>query len=202
MPDGLAARVDEADLVIRFNLPQGGPERIGLRTDMLFLINSGKAMQAWLADPAFWASPHVISAKRVVLPLHPAVIRDHHPRPNILSRLKGRRADWTAAAIAALGAAGKETSVLPVPFYASACEELGIAESRRGEVFPSTGFLGLFYALNVFAPPQWRVELAGFGFSGWKRHDWQAERLWVGRAVAQGRLQPLAPQDAAPPRIG
>ncbi|MBA3449220.1 MAG: glycosyltransferase family 29 protein [Pseudaminobacter sp.] len=176
--DGLAEQIDASDMVIRFNEPAGGPDRIGIRTDILFLMNSGKSMQARLSTPDFWRSPYFAGASRVILPYHPSIIAKYHPRPNILSRLKGRKADWTAETLEMCGKAGKQAIVLPPEFYEESCEALGIAPAARNRVFPSSGFLGIRYALLELATPPEDIALYGFSWQGWKRHDWGAERAW------------------------
>jgi hypothetical protein len=176
---GLADSIGAADLVIRFNQPPHPPETAGSRTDILFLMNSGKSMQARLADRAFWEQPLLRDAGQVILPYHPSIIARYHPKPNLLSRLKGRKADWTRETTARLGAMGKPVYVLPAAFYEESCADLGIARSDLRKVFPSTGFLGIRYALQNFTAPEWMVEICGFGWTGWKRHDWERERKWV-----------------------
>jgi hypothetical protein len=185
LADGLGGRIDASDMVIRFNEPAFQPERSGSRTDILFLMNSGKSMQARLSDPAFQRSPFFAGAGRIILPYHPSIIAKYHPKPNPLSRLKGRKADWTAETLQMCREAGKEVLVLPPEFYEESCAELSIAPAERSRVFPSTGFLGIRYALANFPAPEWRIEIRGFGWTGWKRHDWESEKKWVERHLGQ-----------------
>jgi hypothetical protein len=56
------------------------------------------------------------------------------------------------------------------------------------KLFPSTGFLGVRYALERFPAPEWGVELRGFNWTGWKRHDWEREKNWVKRKGEEGAL--------------
>jgi hypothetical protein len=188
---GSGPLIDAADLVIRFNAPQGAPERIGTRTDLLMLVNSGKSMRKWLRDPAFLGSPLVRTAHRIVLPLHPSIIAAYHPRPNVFSRMIGRRTDWTFRAVDTLGRQGSEVSVLPATLYGQACVELRIGDDRRRTTFPSTGFLGVLHALRAYPAPNWRIEICGFGWRGWKHHDWEAERRWIERRLERGELHLL-----------
>lgn len=185
---GSGAAIDAADMVIRFNEPWQPPEDIGSRTDILFLVNSGKSMQARLANAQYLESNPFRAAKEIILPYHPSVIARYHRRPNLLSRLKGRRADWTWQTIEALGERGKPVTVLPVSFYEQGCEELGIAPAQMQKLFPSTGFLGIRYALARFPAPEWSIEIRGFSWKGWKRHDWELERNWATRKSHEGVL--------------
>lgn len=185
---GSGAAIDAADVVIRFNEPWQLPDEIGSKTDILFLVNSGKSMQARLANDLYLDSKLFREAKEIILPYHPSVIAKYHRRPNLLSWLKGRRADWTWQTIEALGKRGKPVTVLPASSYEKSCEELGIPRTQMQKLFPSTGFIAIRYALDRFLSPEWHVELHGFGWTGWKRHDWERERSWVRRKIEEGAL--------------
>jgi hypothetical protein len=186
--EGLAKCIDASDMVIRFNEPAGAPDRIGTRTDILFVMNSGKSMQRRVSDPSYLASPRVVEARRIILPYHPSIIARYHPKPNLLSRAKGRKADWTAEAIAMFEAAGKAITVLPAEFYEDCCQELGISAGERTTLFPSTGLIGIRYVLHELAALPGAISLYGFSWQGWKRHAWDRERAWV-----EARLGPSTP---------
>lgn len=179
LPAGAAAHIDASDAVIRFNNPVHSPALAGTRTDILFVVNSGKSMQARLEDPGFLTSPFFAVAKEIVLPYDPEVIRKYHPKPNPISYLAGRRADWTEKTVRQFETAGKEVHMLSADFYEESCDDLGIGKADRSKVFPSTGFLGIRYAMAHYPKPNWTIEIAGFAWTGWKRHDWAAERRWV-----------------------
>jgi hypothetical protein len=179
IPGGCAAEIDSSNLVVRFNESPNALDRTGTKTDLLFLANSGKHMQARLADPSYTASAVVRNAPKIILPFHPAIVARYHPKPSVLSRLMGRRADWTVPALQHFGKAGKEVSVLPPQFYEDCCEELGIGVKERRRRFPSTGFIGIRYAMVNFPADHSAIRLYGFGWEGWKRHAWDAEREWV-----------------------
>ncbi|MCT8998435.1 hypothetical protein [Chelativorans intermedius] len=121
----------------------------------------------------------------MILPYHPSVITRYHPKPDPLSRLKGRRADWTGRAVEVFGRAGKEVAILPPRFYEECCEELGIGAEERRRTFPSTGFLAIAYAMDKFRRTEWAISLFGFGWRGWKRTDWEMERKWVERRIGR-----------------
>lgn len=188
----LSRIVDDADFVMRFNAPNLSGGMSGTRTDMLMLAASSKAMQRRLVDPAFLESAAFKAVKEVVLVYHPGIIRKYHPRPNILSRMKGRRADWTMQAIELIGSAGKEIRIMPPQFYLDGCAALGVSGPRMREVFPSTGFLGICHVLSKFPAGEWDVKLCGFSWEGWKRHAWQDERRWVEDQIACDRISMLA----------
>lgn len=184
----LSALVDSADFAVRFNEPKESIGRSGTRTDLLFLATSSKSMQRRLNDPGFLTSPTFRAAKAVALVYHPSIIRTYHPKPNLLSRLKGRRSDWTAQTIEQVGVTGKEIRIMPPDFYKEGCAALGLSEADMHKVFPSTGFFGIFYCTTQFPVEQWDIRICGFSFEGWKRHAWSAERQWIEAAIAGGRL--------------
>lgn len=179
LPHDLRERVDASDHVIRFNEPKASIGMSGTRTDWLFLANTGKPMQRRLRDPDYWTSPIVTAADTVFFVYHPTIIRNYVGKPNILSRLKGRRADWTGAGIIAFGRIGKTVTILPPTYYEAASAEIGVTRERLKKIFPSTGYFGIRYALEHFPAEDWDVEICGFSWEGWKRHAWGDERAWV-----------------------
>lgn len=188
----LAGPINASDFVVRFNEPKASIGMSGTRTDILFLCNAGKPMERRLNDKTFVDSAIVRSAAQIILAYHPSIIRDYFPKPNVLSRLKGRRADWTMATIMALGMRGKATLVLPQSFYVEGCAELGVPQAQRGSVFPSTGYFGVYYILQKFDPRDWTIFLCGFNWAGWKRHSWADERGWITRKAGGGLIDIIA----------
>ncbi|MDH7784651.1 hypothetical protein QBD01_000651 [Ochrobactrum sp. 19YEA23] len=188
LPRDLSREVDAADFVVRFNEPKQSIGMSGTRTDLLILATSSKPMQRRLRDPGFVQTPTFKAAKEVMLAYHPSIMRLYHPKPNILSRLKGRRSDWTVETIEVVGGAGKEIRLMPPQFYIDGCKELGVDEGNLSKVFPSTGFFGIWHMLGECPAENWDVKLCGFTWEGWKRHTWGDERSWVERQVATGRI--------------
>lgn len=191
-----SAEVDSADFVIRFNEPKASVGMSGTRTDRLVMANSGKPMQRRLNDPKLVGSTIFQAAGEILFAYHPAIIARYFRKPNLLSRLKGRRADWTLAAIEKFGGAGKTIRIMPPQFYDAGCRALGVPPERMHEVFPSTGFFGIWHALGEFPAPEWRMEVCGFSWQGWQRHAWADERRWIDARVADGRIVLIDP-DAA-----
>jgi hypothetical protein len=185
--------IDAADFVLRFNEPKQSIGMSGTRTDRLMMSNAGKPQQRRLTDPEFLDSPIFRAAKEVMLTYHPAIIARYFIKPNPLSRMKGRRADWTEASILRFGGAGKEIRIMPPQFYDAGCSDLGVPEERRAEIFPSTGYFGIWHTLRSFAAEEWRVELCGFTWEGWKRHAWGDERRWVAAQAESGRVVLIDP---------
>ena len=152
------------------------------------MANSGKPMQRRLKDPSFLVSPIFQAADELMLTYHPQIIERYFRKPNPLSRLKGRRADWTEASILYFGGAGKEIRIMPPQFYEQGCRDLGLTPDKMGEVFPSTGYFGIWHALQTHSQEDWRIEICGFSWEGWKRHTWADERRWVTNQVDAGRI--------------
>ncbi|TCQ82225.1 glycosyl transferase family 29 (putative sialyltransferase) [Ochrobactrum sp. BH3] len=184
----LSAEIDAADLVLRFNEPRVSLGMSGTKTDMLMLATSSKQMEQWIKDPTFINSKIVRNTPEMLFAFHPSIIKRFHHHPNILSRLKGRRADWTNEAIDYFGRAGKKIRIMPSQDYFAVCDELGISADRMKEVFPSTGFFGIWLALRKYSQPEWDIKICGFSWEGWKRHDWNAERKWIEEKIAAGLL--------------
>ncbi len=188
---GVAHLIDSADLVVRFNEAVIDPSLTGNKTDILFLMNSGKSMQARLQTPSYWREPFVQDAKEVILPYHPSIVKQYHPRPNLLSRMKGRKADWTAETLKKLEAMGKKATILSPEFYYETCRILDIDTDDLNKVFPSSGFLAIRYAIETLRTDSTQIEFCGFSWQGWKRHSWGNEEHWVDEQVQQGRISPL-----------
>lgn len=184
----LSPIVEAADFVLRFNEPKLSVGMSGTRTDLLMLATSSKPMQRRLNDPDFYISPTFQAAKAVLLVYHPIILRTYHPKPNILSQLKGRRSDWTQQTIERVGEAGKEIRIMPPQFYKEGCATLGLSEADMHRVFPSTGYFGVYHCLRSLPVEEWDIKLCGFSWEGWKRHSWDNERRWVAEHVAAGRL--------------
>lgn len=186
--------IDEADFVVRFNEPKASIGMSGVRTDRLIMANSGKPMQRRLDDPDLIASPIFRAAGEIMFAYHPRIIARYFRKPTFLSRLKGRRTDWTLPAIEKFGMAGKEIRIMPPQFYEAGCRELGIPAGNMTEVFPSTGFFGIWHALAHHPAERWRIEVCGFSWQGWQRHAWADERGWVAEKVDQGRIVLIDPE--------
>lgn len=191
LPHDMSERVDASDHVVRFNEPKASIGMSGTKTSWLFVCNTGKPMQRRLNNPNYPSSPIVQAAEMVFLVNHPISVKKYGLQPKFLSRLKGRRAEWTWAALMMYGAAGKMVTVLPPTFYEESCLELGadaaIMLERR--TFPSTGYFGIRFALARLPADRWDVEIAGFSWQGWQRHAWADERAWVEKKARERNIR-------------
>lgn len=191
---GMADAIDSADTVIRFNEANIEPKLTGSKTDILFLMNSGKSMQARLENPSYWQESFVQDAKEIILPYHPSIVKQHHPRPNLLSRLKGRKADWTTETLKKVEALGKKATTLSAEFYYETCRLLEISDAELGSVFPSSGLLAIRYTIETLRSESTQIQFCGFSWQGWKRHSWSNEQHWVDEQVQLGKISPLVPE--------
>lgn len=188
----LSAQIDAADLVLRFNRPRALDGWSGTRTDRLMLCNSGKPMQLMLEDTDFLHSVYLQETQDIIFVYHPSIIRRYFKKPLVTSRLfNGRRADWTSAGIDRLGKTGKPVTVMPPQFYLSACRDIGIYDELLYKQFPSTGYLGIWDLLHRLPAEEWQIKLCGFGWQGWKRHNWERERKWVSTKIDNGLLSTI-----------
>lgn len=184
----LSEHVDNADFVIRFNDPKAGIGLSGVKTDRLLMANTGPPMRRRLKTPRLITSPIFQAARELVFPYHPLIVRQYFIKVSFLSRLKGKRAEYTLKGIEVFGGAGKEIRIMPPQFYEQGCRALGLPEAKMREFFPSTGFFGIWHALEHHPADEWRIEICGFTWEGWQQHTWADERRWVLEQVDQGRI--------------
>ncbi|KAB0681518.1 hypothetical protein F6X38_05920 [Aureimonas leprariae] len=173
-----AARIDAADLVVRFNNAPGLGRQAGTRTTHLVLVNHGGQMREWLEDPDFVRRRVVAEAGAFLLPFPPKP-------PEADPSEDGR--DWTGEAAARLRPLGCPVAVLPEPLTREAAALVRREAGRPAA--PSTGYLTAFALLAVTRPEAVRFDVFGFGFAGWEGHAFDAERRWFEAMAAAGRLR-------------
>jgi len=188
----IAARVDEADHVIRFNKARGFGTESGTRTDELYLVNHGGQMAEWLAEDDLTTHPAVRAARSIVLPI-PLL-------PGHLSAREARalersgnapvdpdRINHRDAARRVLEDAARTVRDVEVGEYRTVQAQLANHGAAAGAVYPSTGFIAIVRTL-LRASHDERIELFGFTFTGWCGHSWDAERAWVDARMREGRV--------------
>lgn len=180
--------VESADFVIRFNEPKASIGLSGVKTDWLIMANSGNPMRRRLGDAGLLTSPIFQAAKEIIFPYHPLTIERYFEKMRLSSRLKGKRADWTLPAIKTFGGAGKEVRIMPPQFYENGCLALGMPADKRRKIFPSTGYFGIWHALQLHSAREWRIEVCGFTWQGWVQHAWANERQWIADRVEEARI--------------
>jgi hypothetical protein len=163
------SRIDEADLVVRFNkAPHCG--EAGRRTDILVLVNwSGPGLRfatgrdhinelAQKTAHSFWLTADPKDLPRLAVGREWNARGDYSRR--IVKRIVGDR-----------------------PYrYMTLASRLSVSENLRmhggrDDVIPSSGAHAIEQLLCD--APLAELVLYGFSHSGWEGHSWQAERRWV-----------------------
>lgn len=174
---GAAAQIDGAELVIRFNVPRHTPAEAGSRTDIMFIRNDGNALPKWFKQNAFQSSEYFRNTSRIILPRHPDNLNQPPLSKRIRNTLRRKKQHYTNRGILELSRLGKEVSVLPRHLERECYKDLGIERNSSPRLIPSTGFLGIKYALTLADDA--RIKLYGFTWQGWNGHPWQAEYEWL-----------------------
>lgn len=177
--------INESDIVVRFNSPPLENLRISTRCDILFLSNSSKQTLGLINSKDYIVRSPFASAKLLMLPYSSEVISRYMPKPNMLSRLAGRRVDHSDACIEIAKRHGKQCSRLTTSDYMQVCKNVGILPHQMHAFFPSSGIMAIYAILDAFSQHT-PIRLMGFGFEGWKRHHWEGERGCVQRLCDKG----------------
>ncbi len=177
--------VDDADFVVRFNVPRTWGAESGTRFDAWVLANgrAGRhfARQALFLDAPYRDLPREIWFPRAV-EVHRELVEAHEggfveslAHDDVSERILRRNrlaqpclhfgADFYRRCLACLG----EEGGLPDP-----------------TMIPSAGFLAIRHVLEQM--PESRLTLIGFTFEGWPGHPWALEARHVRRLAEAGRL--------------
>ncbi len=182
-------RIQNSDWVVRFNQPPKTHHYAGMKTDSLVISNSSKQTQELLNSAEYLDGPVFCGARSILLPYHPEIIRQWMPKPNILSWLKGRRSDLTGLCASVAEMHGKPLEIIDKETYLDVCTSLGISPGSMRKIFPSSGAMIIRHLLPRLDDRQSLIRLFGFGFQGWKRHDWNAEKRYVEQLRAAGKIE-------------
>ena len=186
-PDDRVA-IATADRIIRFNLTPNLNSEADAKTTELFLSCSSKQIGDFLSKDQYRSDHAFQKATRIVSPYHPEIIQKYMRPPSILSRLKGRQADWSQDCLKIANKEGKEAEILPAELYLDACKRLGIDPDTK-EFFPSSGCLAILRELRRQQHGESELHIFGFGYVGWKGHLWTAEKALVAALENKGRLK-------------
>lgn len=190
VPDGLAAAIDAADLVIRFNdcrsLGSGGD-----RTDIVAVCNTGRPALAMLGSGHWKASAAVrqarefwcVRASQMFAAMRPALAVSHPDLDDFCD-------DYTLGFETFAYATGRRIDVIPSAVHHALDAALAVFDPPP-YVVPSSGLIVIAHVLDTVAKAGDRVSIAGFGHEGWQWHPFVAERRWVDAQIAAGRLDRL-----------
>jgi hypothetical protein len=190
--DGVAALIDAADLVVRFN----GSRNFGAagrKTDIIAVCNTGRPGATMLADPE-WRDSEAVHRTTEIWS-----VRD----PDKFADLKSQLAishpelddfcdDYTAGFATFAAANGKQHRIVTRGVH-EALDAALIALDAEPYVVPSSGMVVIEALLSDPDHAEDTIILAGFGHSGWDGHPFDAERRLVDRYIASGRVMRLQP---------
>ncbi|WEX85915.1 Urease operon accessory protein [Sinorhizobium garamanticum] len=190
VPQGAAAAIDAADLVIRFNDCRSVGKG-GTRTDIIAVCNTGRPALSMLGGGRWKTSDAVRQASEIwsvrfgaKFAAMRADLAKTHPN------LDDFCDDYTMGFEAFARATGRRHRVIPVETHERLDRDLA-RFTPAPYVVPSSGLVVVADVLSDFIQPGDDVVLAGFGHSGWEWHPFAAERRYVDALVAEGRLRRL-----------
>ncbi|WVT72403.1 Urease operon accessory protein [Sinorhizobium chiapasense] len=190
VPDGAAAAIDAADLVVRFNdcrsVGSGGH-----KTDIVAVCNTGRPGLAMLGGGRWKTSSAVRQAREIwcvrsgakFAALRATLAKTHPDLDDFCD-------DYTAGFESFSRSTNRRFRIVPAPVH----EQLdhGLASfSPDPYVVPSSGLIVIADILSNIATADDDVVLAGFGHAGWQWHPFAAERRYVDALAARGRLRRL-----------
>ena len=188
--DGLAAIIDAAGLVIRFNDCRSvGPG--GHRTDIVAVCNTGRPGKSMIGNSGWAGNEAVRRAAAVWCVRDPAKFRAM--RAGLLRshpELDDFCDDHTDGFAGYARANGKDFHIVPAATH-EALDGALASHSPTPYIVPSSGAVVIAEYLTHYRKPDDEVFLAGFGHRGWDGHPWEAERAWVDSLAAQGKLRRL-----------
>lgn len=190
VPDGAAAVIDAADLVIRFNdcrsCCAGGD-----KTDIVAVCNTGRPALAMLGGGAWKTKAAVRQASAIwcvrdggkFQTLRPQLAVTHPDLDDLCD-------DYTDGFRAFAKATGRTFHTVPASTHEGV--DAGLRQFDAGAyVVPSSGLIAIAEVLAHWQRPGDRVVLAGFGHAGWEWHPFAAERRYVDDLIFKGRLSRL-----------
>ena len=193
VPAEAAARIDAADLVVRFNDCRSAAERG--RTDVVAVCNTGRPARAMLASPQWRNLAAVRAAAQIWSVRDPEkFVQMRAPLAISHPELDDFCDDYTKGFADFAELAGKDHIIIGRQVHEAVDAALD-AYAPPAYVVPSSGMVVIAHVLTAFAGAE--VAIAGFGHQGWEWHPFAAEKRLVDSYVASGRLSRL--QDAGAP---
>ena len=201
---GAADQIDRADLVIRFNDCRSAGIG-GTRTDIVAVCNTGRPGKAMIESASWKSNVHVRAAQSIWCTRNPQKFAEMKPHLAISHpELDDFCDDYTYGFARFCEENGKHLHVFPASTHTLLDQELS-ALGANDFVIASTGLLAIAELLWHHSEPADHVVVTGFGHSGWEWHPWAAERAWIEKKIAAGRLSradalsPPIPPSSRPP---
>ncbi len=187
---GLAAAIDAADVVVRFNDCRSYGAG-GTKTDVIAVCSTGRPALSMLGGGRWKASSPVRQANEIWCTRDPlrfeamrAALTVSHPD------LEDFCDDYSAGFKAFADATERRMVQLSAAVHAGTDERLKVA-GASAYVVPSSGLLVIEAVLDEAERSGDSVAIAGFGHQGWEWHPFAAEKRLVDGYVAAGRLKRL-----------
>lgn len=190
VPDGAAAIIDAADLVIRFNDCRSCGAG-GNKTDIVAVCNTGRPALAMLGGGMWKTTAAVRQAGAIwcvrdadkFQALRPQLTLTHPDLDDLCD-------DYTDGFLAFAKATGRTFHTVPASTHERV--DAGLKQFDTGVyVVPSSGLIVIAEVLAHWQRPGDRVVLAGFGHAGWEWHPFAAERRYVDDLISKGQLSRL-----------
>ncbi|WEX76713.1 Urease operon accessory protein [Sinorhizobium numidicum] len=190
VPEGAAAMIDAADLVVRFNDCRS-VGRGGMKTDIVAACNTGRPALSMLGGGRWKTSEAVRQAREIwsvrsgarFAAMRADLAKTHPDLDDFCD-------DYTISFESFARATGRRHRVVPVETHERLEHDLARFEPPP-YVAPSSGLVVIADILSAFASGGDDILLAGFGHSGWEWHPFAAERRYVDALAAEGRLRRL-----------
>jgi hypothetical protein len=192
VPEGAAATIDAADLVIRFNDCRSAG-RGGTRTDVVAVCNTGRPALSMLGGGRWKTSEPVRQARELwsvrsgakFAAMRAALAKNHPDLGDFCD-------DYSTGFESFAQATGRQHRVVPEGTHERLERDLA-RFAPAPYVAPSSGLVVIAEVLASVASAGDDIVLAGFGHSGWEWHPFAAERRYVDAIAAEGRLRRLKP---------
>jgi hypothetical protein len=190
MPDGAAAAIDAADLVIRFNDCRSCGAG-GEKTDIVAVCNTGRPALSMLGGGVWKSHAAVRQAASIWCVRDGAKFQALRGKLNVTHPDLGDLCDdYTDGFFAFAQATGRGFHTVPALTHESVDAALERFDPAA-YVVPSSGLIVIAEFLAHWRQPGDRVVLAGFGHAGWEGHPFAAEREMVEDFIREGKLERL-----------
>ncbi|WEZ82791.1 Urease operon accessory protein [Rhizobium sp. 32-5/1] len=188
--EGLAATIDAADLVVRFNDCRSYGAG-GTKTDVIAVCNTGRPALSMLGGGKWKTSAAVREVREIWCARSPQKfeclrtdLAATHPEFDDLCD------DYSAGFRAFAEATAREFVQFDGAVHSMLDDRLKQLDAEP-YIVPSSGLLVIATVLEKWAHAAGSITIVGFGHQGWFWHPFASERLIVDRWVAEGRLTRL-----------
>jgi hypothetical protein len=187
IPEGAAAVIDCADLVIRFNDCRSVGAG-GTRTDIIAVCNTGRPPRQMLSSQTWRQSPPVSQAKAIWSVRHPEKFAEmRQPLLALYPELDDFCDDYSGEIRRFAEETGKTHLTVARDVYERLDKSL-LAYSPAPYVCPSSGLLAIAHVLEAAEFSDDQLFILGFGHQGWHGHPFDAERRLIDAFEADGKL--------------